>query len=71
MTMYSAAAPRIFGALCWCLHRALANVEHVEVPDTIRMKAPAMIATAAEKAAGLPVGSINAAYERSKAVTAA
>jgi energy-coupling factor transporter ATP-binding protein EcfA2 len=62
----AALAPRVLGALLWAAHRAMVAGPTTDVPGSIRMRAPARWAAAAESALGLPPGAVVAAYLTSR-----
>ena len=62
----AALAPRVLGALLWAAHRAMVAGSTTDVPGSIRMRAPARWAAAAESALGLPPGAVAAAYLASR-----
>lgn len=62
--------PRVLGALCYCVSKAIAKLDDAEVPEemrTIRMIDACMFAAAAEEVAGFEKGAVVKAYKDSKA----
>lgn len=54
--------PRLIGALCYCVSRALKDLDQTLVPDTVRMQDAAQFALAAAPAAGFTAEQIAAAF---------
>ena len=65
MARFSELHPRMLGALCWLMAKAMVGVDKIDVPSDIRMQSAAAWAMAVEELAGLQKGAVEAAFRAS------